>query len=456
MRGGVRTAAVGVRGGVPIRRVFVIASGVISFTLACVRAGAGPVSYVIHVSMDGLRPDAITFLGPTNLPNFYRLRGEGAFTDNARTDYDFTVTLPNHVCQLTGRGVSGPTGQGWTANDEPGTNTLASEKGSYVAGVFDVVHDNGLRTALFASKSKFSLFQTSWDGTNGAPDLIGPDDGQNKLDFYLYLPDTAALVDALVASMASEPFHYAFLHLRDPDTVGHSYGWIVSEGSDYCEVIKTMDARLGEIFNLIDNDAQLIRRTAIILTADHGGAGGDHSDPALAEDYTIPFYVWGPGTMPATDLYRLNPTNRLNPGTDRPAYSEPVQPIRNGEAANLALRLLGLGPVPGSTIGAAQDLRLAVPPPTDLALTLEGGNLVASFTLVPGVFHDVQCAGQPAGGAWTNIVSDIAGAGGARTNVILGPANQPQGYYRLQLHFRSWRTLTSSTATTWLALRDFY
>jgi len=318
---------------------------------------AAAADYVIHISVDGLRSDVITFLGPTNLPNFYRMRVEGAFTDNARNDPDVTVTLPNHTTQLTGRGILGATGHNWTLNSDPAPGqTLASNKGSYVAGVYDVAHDHGCRTGHYASKSKFSLFATSWNATNGAPDITGEDNGRNKIDVYVNQSNTGALVASLVSTMSAEPFHYVFLHLADPDVVGHSSGWSVMAGSAYCNIVKTMDARLGQILSMVTTNQQLAGRTAIVLTADHGGKDKGHTDAGLPEVYTIPFYVWGHGVAAGAELYALNRATRLNPGTRRPDYAAPVQPIRNGDAANLSLHLLGLPPVPGSTIGFAQTL----------------------------------------------------------------------------------------------------
>jgi len=398
-------------------------------------AAAGAADYVIHISVDGLRPDVITILGPTNLPNFYRLRTEGAFTDNARTDYHYTETLPNHCTQLTGRSVLGTDGHNWTGNSDPlPGQTLASNKGSYVAGGFDVAHDHGRRTAAYVSKTKFSLFDTSWNATNGAPDLIGEDDGRDKLDLYRYHANTATLVSNLLADLAVQPSHYTFLHLTDPDSVGHSSGWNVTPGSPYCNIIKTMDDRLGAILDFITTNHLMAGRTAIVLTADHGGSGTSHGTPTLPANYTVPFYVWGPGVMANTPLYLLNATNRLNPAAGRPPYTAAVQPIRAGEAANVVLQLLGLPPVPGSTLNAAQDLALALPPPADFRLLAGNRPATLLFTTRPNVCYDVQAREDLRAGAWTNLAPNLPGSGGLVSLTDTASLWLPQRFYRLRPH----------------------
>lgn len=90
--------------------------------------------------------------------------------------------------------------------------------------------------------------------------------------------------------------------------------------------------------------------------------------------------VWGAGVSAGSDLYDLNTTTRVNPGTAQPSYSAPMQPIRNGDTANLALQLLGLPSVPGSSINADQDLIVGkVPEPPAFILT--------SLSILLGVQH---------------------------------------------------------------------
>ncbi len=323
---------------------------------ACSNQAEAAVEYVVHVSVDGMRSDAVTFLGPEYLPNFYRMRIAGIYTDNARTDYDYTVTLPNHSCMLTGRPVLGADGHGVSFNSDPGT-TFEAVKGYYIAGVFDVVHDNGLSTAMFASKSKFDFFERSWDGVNGATDMVGEDDGRDKIDTYVNVGDTQAMIDSFVAHMADSPHTYSFVHFVDPDAVGHDSGW---NSTEYYHSVMRVDTLLGRIFDLIDG-GPMAGLTAVIVTADHGGTGTTHDNPLLPENYTVPLYVTGPGVPAGTGIYPFNPSSRLDPLDSRPDYDASPQPVRNGGTSNLALELLGLGPIPGSVINAEQDLDVTVP-----------------------------------------------------------------------------------------------
>ena len=325
------------------------------------QASATPaVDRVVLVSIDGLRTDVLSTLAAESVSNLTRITRASA-TLNARTNFDPTVTLPNHISMLTGRPALGTDGHGYLSNSDPAPGvTLHSNKGEYLASAFDVAHDSGLGTALFASKSKFSLFDSSYDAQNGAPDVTGADDGIDKIDAYTYDSDADRLADSLITYLESEEGASGFVmfHDRRPDSTGHAYGWSNDPGSAYAATIADVDATLGRILDAIAADVSSAGTTALILTADHGGSGSGHYDTSDPATYTIPFAVWRCDSQPKADLYSLNP-GRVDPGTTSPPDPPSAgQPIRNGGAANVALDLLGLGPVDGSLIGAGQDLVL--------------------------------------------------------------------------------------------------
>lgn len=333
------------------------------FALAATAAAAGRAQYVIHISVDGLGGSYLQALTDKHeVPNFQRLQSEGAWTNNARTDFNFTITLPNHTSMVTSRPVldkaASPTailGHQWLINGDPGEKTLHSNRHDYVASTFDVAHDNGLRTGLFASKSKFAVYDQSYDERNGAPDTTGDDNGRDKIDVYVKDGSTATLTDRLLAEMKADPIHYSFVHYGAPDLAGHSKTW----GSpEYNEAVKSVDASLGKLLQLLEADERFQGKTAIVLSADHGGTGLNHAFNTNPLNYSIPFYAWGAGVGHA-DLYALNRTTRVDPESGSLDYTErDRQPIRNGDGGNLALKLLGLGPIPNSTINAGQDLKV--------------------------------------------------------------------------------------------------
>ena len=299
---------------------------------------------VVMISVDGLRADALEKLDAKEAPAFHRLLSEGSSTLNARSDSSWTYTMQNHVCMVTGRPSAGSEGHGYLENTFEGVS-IHQAKRAYVASVFDVVHDHGFRAAMVSSKPKFMLFGASY-AEQGAKDEIPPDNGRRKLDqLSISLYDDRQSIEAALALLRiTTPPRLIFLHLAGPDLTGHTYGFEVDQGSDYLAEVQHQDALLGKILFAIGARRSLTKTTAIVLTSDHGGSGRRHSDPDRLEHHRIPFMVWGPGVPAGADLYARNPT-RADPGKSKEG-SRP--PIRNCDAGNVALSLLGLPPIPGS------------------------------------------------------------------------------------------------------------
>jgi hypothetical protein len=374
-------------------------------------AGAA-VRHVIVISVDGMGSNYVTPLLTSGLTNellaFKRFQSEGSGTLNARDDPDYAVTLPNHVTMMTSRGVLGAAGHGWTSNDStPPTATIAVNKGSYVASGFDVAHDRGLRTGIWSGKSKFSLFQQSYGSDTGTPDITGDDNGRDKIDYDFVVSgiSAASLSADFTALMAADPFHFTFVYFQDPDAVGHSSGWSTNPSSAYAASLKSVDVRIGEILQMLESHPSLHGTTAVILTADHGGHNLTHGDTTNPLDYTIPFYVWGPGVAAGGDLYTMNAVTRTAPGaTSNPPYTS-SQPIRNGDAANLALQMLGLPSVPGSTINALQNLEVEVG--DDIVVF---GLWIEGFDWVPFTGPDKTPMGDPDLDGLGNAVEYVLGS----------------------------------------------
>lgn len=315
---------------------------------------AGP-AHVIQVSIDGLGSAYLQLLlQQGRVPNIARLMREGASTLNARADYDYTLTLPNHTSMLTGRPVkdkygSNTSGHGWITNNTPPLSmTLHSNRGFYVASTFDVAHDHGLSTALYASKDKFVLFDNSYNATNGAADATGADNGRDKIDTFVNVNlNATAMFTAFKSNTQANPARYNFIHFDSPDTAGHAYGW---GSAQYTNAVVLVDGLIGQMLVLIESVPLMKGNTYIVLTADHGGTGVGHSNNTQAINYTVPFVLWGPG-IPAGDLYVLNGANTVDPGVSRIDYSLTApQPIRNGDAGNCVLHLLGLPVISGSSL----------------------------------------------------------------------------------------------------------
>ena len=288
---------------------------------------------VLAISVDGLNTEAIDRLGADGAPTLHRLLAEGAGTLNARTEYERTITLPNHASMMTGRRITAAKGgHGVTWDDDRPGSTVQQAAGHRVASIFTSVHRADGSTALYTTKSKFSLYDRSWP---------------RGIDTFRVRENQRRLVRLARADLADEAPTLTFLHVSLPDRFGHRYGGMSER---YLAAVQRTDAQLGTLVRTLAGTD-----VVLLLTADHGFATGgtDHSDRRDVENYRIPFLAWGPG-VDQGDLYAMNP-DFADPGTTRPSYAG-KQPVRNGDLANLAAGLLGLDAVPGSELDADQAL----------------------------------------------------------------------------------------------------
>lgn len=306
-----------------------------------------PYDHVILISVDGLRSDALLNDQAQSFNHFQRLMG-GASTSNARTDCDSTVTLPNHVGMLTSRLVNGVQGHRYTANRTPPIDTvLRTVDGDTIDSVFTRTSAAEVHSSLIASKEKFVLFKQSY--------------GELMNDYFINAngdKEMAHLLNDLQLHAQQRTFN--FLHFLHPDVAGHGYGWNLSPDSKYMQSIAAVNALLGELFAYLDANPDYSKRTAIVLTSDHGGGApyqNHHGIGHLWINYVIPFIVWTGDGKAQGDLIAINSATHRDPGIDDPRPTAGQLPvIRNADAGNLCLSLLGLPAIKNSTRNAQQDI----------------------------------------------------------------------------------------------------
>lgn len=232
------------------------------------------VEHVIILIVDGLRPDVLLL---ANAPALHAMVHGGAYTFWARTT-DVAVTLPSCTSMLTG--VS-PTKHGVIWNVD-----LPVFKHVYpnVPTVLEMATRAGYVTAMVAGKSKFTTLCKPGTVTHVA------------------VPAATKISDAEVSTEAVkifEQFRPALMciHFPDVDAAGHAKGWVSPE--QLAQVAIT-DGQIAQVFAALDRTG-LRASTAVLLSADHGGAGKSHGAGDMRSRH-IPWVVVGPGVKPGYDL----------------------------------------------------------------------------------------------------------------------------------------------------------
>ena len=217
----------------------------------------------IVITIDGLRPDAIS---QANAPNLKDLIKEGAYTPVANT-VDPPKTLPSHTSLVTGLVPNKHLtfinewvdGFGYTQFDT----------------IFTIAKKAGFSTAMFAGKNKLNFI--------AAPGSI------DKLEVIEYSPSCVKKIsDSFIDYAKMSMPRVSLIHFPEPDITGHKNDWMSEE---YMKSITRVDLEIGKIITFLKKQG-IYGKTFIVITADHGGKGTNHK-VIHPEVMTIPWLALG-------------------------------------------------------------------------------------------------------------------------------------------------------------------
>ncbi|MFQ5789204.1 MAG: sulfatase-like hydrolase/transferase [Acidobacteriota bacterium] len=310
--------------------------------LALVGVGLGLWSWRLHnqysrerwnlvlVSVDTLRADHLSSYGSrlVRTPHMDRLAADGVLFEQVQTVAP--TTLPAHASLFTGR--------------TPLHHRVHDNVGFYlpkdVPTVASLLREEGYRTAgfvgAFVLDSRFGIargFESYFDQFDSAEEgLAGGYVSQRRGDMVL---DRALqwLESHHQGESGREPF-FAFLHFYDPHTPYQPPdSFVVGEPTPrtlYRGEVAYVDTLMGGLLNWLE-EHDLLERTVLVLTADHGESLGEHGEK------THGFFLYE-STLRVPLIIRY-------PGGPRGVRLE--EPVRIIDVAPTVVELLGLSPLEG-------------------------------------------------------------------------------------------------------------
>jgi len=250
--------------------------------------------YVFVTVVDGLRPDA---LQRAQTPNLDRLWQSGLYSWSAQTVLPST-TLPAIASLLSGVPPE---------RHQILWNHWAPELGRIsVPTIFKIAQGENISTVAFVSKRKLEH-------------LFSP-----ETPLFVINNGARNVIEEAIEYISEHRPRLVFLHLSDVDDAGHRYGWMTVR---QLQAVERVDEALGLLLHSLE-DLQILNKSVIIVTADHGGHGRIHGtdDP---RDITIPWILWTPDIEIGREL---------------------TQPIRIYDTAATVLAALSLG-IPPDWLG---------------------------------------------------------------------------------------------------------
>lgn len=306
------------------------------------------IDHVVLLSLEGVRTKTVADLG-AKATGLAWLRKYAASTYNAQP-VERPTSLSNVASMLTGKPINTDI-SGHGVHDGTRASTVHDTAGRYVSSVMDVLHDRGLRTALFTNDPGAAIFDRSWNSTNGAADVTWTDNGRDKISTFSHNANAATVAAQVTKSLtASSPATFTYGQLSRADQVGHAYGF---DSAEYRTAVVQVATQVWRVIQAIEDNPALRGRTLLVVAGEHGAYGSGHTSPDRLDNMRVPLYVRGPGVPRGVGLYTLNP-DYTDPGTRIAGY-QGGQPIRPAMVPNLVTAVLSLPAVPGSTMNTQQN-----------------------------------------------------------------------------------------------------
>lgn len=273
-----------------------------------------PIRHVVVLGIDGFGGQ---WVEPSPTPNLDALREVGVWTIEMQNALP-TSSSTNWMSMIGGSGPEqhGVLSNAWQPGDsDPPPTMFAALREHRPDAMIGVFHD--------------------WADFDR---LVEPD----VLDHAEHPGDEQDTMDAATAWLVDVRPTLLFVHLDHVDHAGHTYGW---SSAEYVAAIASADGLLGQLRAALE-DAQMWPYTALLVSADHGGAGLLHGADTAAER-SIPFVLHAPQTPPG----------------------ELARDVRIWDIAATVLALLDV-PAPAEWIASPvveglYDTTLSLPPPVE-------------------------------------------------------------------------------------------
>jgi len=251
-------------------------------------AAAGPsVEHVLLVGVDGLSPEGIR---RTDTPALRELMAIGSYTLSARGVIP-TVSSPNWASMLM---AAGPDRHGVTTNDWQPDRYDIPPSATGVGSIFPTIVGELRRARPGASIGVFH----EWDGFSRLVE-------REAATIAVHLDSAQKTVERVQAWFAEVRPTLTLVHLDLVDHAGHERGWLSDE---YLGAVREADRLIHDLVASL-RDRGLWERSAIIVSADHGGVGTKHGGLSRAE-IEIPWIAAGAGIVRAHELQK--PVNTID------------------------------------------------------------------------------------------------------------------------------------------------